>query len=126
MDFVRYRETFQDVANAIDAAWDTHSADILSNSWGYGATANISDAIVAAINRARTQRRNGRGCPVIFASGNAWGLQGVTDVAFPSNVEGVITVGAIDNRGNIWNYSQRGVSMDLVAPSGNVNLSGEI
>ena len=120
MDFVRYRETVQDIANAIDAAWDTHSADILSNSWGYGTTPNSADAIVAAINRARTQGRNGRGCPVIFASGNAWGQQGVTDVAFPGNVEGVITVGAIDNRGNIWNYSQRGASMDLVAPSGGV------
>ena len=126
MDFVRYRETVQDIANAIDAAWDTHAADVLSNSWGSSTTPNNADAIVAAINRARTQGRNGRGCPVIFASGNAWGLQGVTDVAFPSNVEGVITVGAIDNRGNIWNYSQRGVSMDLVAPSGNVNLFGNI
>ena len=126
MDFVRYRETVQDVVNAIDAAWDTHSADVLSNSWGYGTAPNNADAIVAAINRARTQGRNGRGCPVVFASGNAWGLQGVTDVAFPANVEGVITVGAINNRGVIWNYSQRGVSMDLVAPSGNLNLNGDI
>lgn len=95
-DVVRYRETFQDIANAIDAAWDTHSADILSNSWGSANTpgnSNDVDAIVAAINRARTQGRNGKGCVVVFASGNSHGIQGVNDVGFPGNVDGVITVG---------------------------------
>lgn len=41
-------------------------------------------------------------------------------------MNGVITVGAINNQGEIWSYSQRGSSMDLVAPSGNINSSGDV
>jgi len=47
-------------------------------------------------------------------------------VAFPANVEGVIAVGAIDKNGDIWNYSSRGSEMDLVAPSGYINLDGDV
>lgn len=102
-----------EIARTINWAWKR--ADILSCSWGGGLPSND---IALAIDSARTYGRNGRGCPVIFASGNAWGQQGITDVAFPGNVDGVITVGAINNRGIIHGYSQRGASMDLVAPSG--------
>lgn len=120
VDVVHFAEDAQDVADAIDFAWDDAEADILSNSWGYmtNDSANIpdSDAIIAAIARARSQGRNGLGSIVVFASGNSNSL--FSGVTFPANVDGVITVGAIDNNGDIWNYSSRGSEMDLVAPSG--------
>ena len=109
-------ESYSDMTAAIDWAWSIGQADILSNSWGYGVITILSDAIVAAIQRARTLGRNGKGCIVIFSSGN--GHQGFSGVAFPANTVGVITVGAVNFRGNITSYSSRGAEMDLVAPGG--------
>jgi subtilisin family serine protease len=107
-----------EIAESINWAWDIGQADILSNSWGGGTP---SQAITTALNNARTFGRNGRGCVVVFASGNNG-----SGVAFPGNQTGVITVGAINKNGNIWSYSSRGAEMDLVAPSGNVNQLGDI
>jgi subtilisin family serine protease len=117
-------ETTLDLANAINWAWNQGQADILSNSWGYNTSSQTEigfDAIIQAINNARTQGRNGKGSVVIFASGN-----GGTSVSFPANVQDVITVGAIQKNGNIWGYSCTGSEMDVVTVSGNVNLLGDI
>lgn len=125
---VQFRETAENLAAAINWAWNEGQADVLSNSWSYGTTNGNDipnfDAIVQAINNARTQGRGGRGSLVVFASGNA--AQQFQGVTFPANVDGVITVGAINNQGNLWNYSSRGAQMDLVAPSGDVNLNGNV
>lgn len=119
-DTLYYHEDANDLAVAIDWAWDDGQADVLSDSWGYRTTNSGSvpnaDNIIAAIGRARTQGRNGLGSVVVFASGNY--NQNFSGVTFPANVDSVITVGAIDKNGNIWNYSSRGPTMDLVAPSG--------
>lgn len=107
-----------EIATAIDWAWNQGAADILSNSWS-GNPAAPSSAISDAINRAMTNGRGGRGCPVIFSSGNFY--PSISDVGFPSNQPNVIAVGACSNvlpAGGIWGYSQRGSSMDVVAPSG--------
>lgn len=119
--------TNQQIAAAIDWAWNQGHADVLSCSWGGGAQSNDIDA---AIGRARTMGRiiNGvaKGCPVVFSSGNSNPFQ---NVSYPGNVNGVITVGACNNAapsGDIWYYSDRGASMDLVAPSGDVNLNGDV
>src|SRR5690606_6558864 len=74
--------------------------------------------------RARTQGRGGLGSIVVFSSGNS--NQAFSGVTFPANVNGVVTVGAIDRNGNIWNYSSRGLELDLVAPSGNTGLNGDV
>ena len=55
--FVNYREDAQDHAAAIDFAWDNAAADVISNSWGYTNPNATSDAVIAAIGRARTQGR---------------------------------------------------------------------
>jgi hypothetical protein len=125
---VRFNEDAFNLGDAIDFAWDPTrgNADVISNSWGYNTTnpAQVpnSDQIIFAINRARTQGRlrNGirLGCLVVFASGNS--NQNFSGVTFPANVNGVITVGAIDNNGNIHSYSSRGAEMNLVAPSGGI------
>lgn len=97
---------------------------MLSNSWSYIDQYADYDNIRQAITRARTQGRDGNGAVVVFASGNFNQLY--SGVAFPANVNGVVTVGAINNQGLIWNYSSRGPEIDLVAPSGDVNLLGDV
>ncbi|OFQ26433.1 hypothetical protein HMPREF2955_05035 [Prevotella sp. HMSC073D09] len=102
-----------EIAEAINWAWKR--ADILSCSWGGGVPSND---ITAALDSARTYGRNGLGCPIVFASGNSHPR--IQDVSYPGNLDGIITVGAIDKNGNIQDYSQRGRSMDFVAPSGGI------
>ncbi|HPB04785.1 MAG TPA: S8 family serine peptidase, partial [Prolixibacteraceae bacterium] len=128
VDYINYTEDVQDCANAIDYAWDDAGADVISNSWGFSYQGAYFDAIEFAIERARTRGRvqgtDTLGCVVVFASGNSnLNFSGVT---FPANIDGVITVGAINKSGNIWNYSSRGSEMDLVVPSGDVNLNGDV
>ncbi len=120
-------ETIAQLVTSINRAWDPAfgNADVISNSWGFRSPDNIP-AIEQEIINARTlgRVRNGvtRGCVVVFSSGNMHPVSGCLDcfngVAFPGKVNGVITVGAISNTGNIHDYSSRGAEMDLVAPSG--------
>jgi serine protease len=84
----------------------------------------FDQTIASAISDARTLGRGGKGCPVVFASGNSNGAW--SGVTFPANLPGVITVGAINSSGNIWGYSSRGAEMDLVCPSGNTGLNGDL
>lgn len=58
----------------------------------------------------------------MFASGN----EGASSVSYPSSISGVIAVGAVDRSGNIWNYSNRGSQLNLVAPSGALNNTGDV
>ncbi len=121
---VRFRESIADITNAIDYAWDIMQADVLSNSWGFRSLSIYSDAIANAIDRARTNGRNGKGAIVVFASGNS--NNSSHGVTFPANLEGVIAVGSVDRNGDIWSYSSRGQNINLVAPSGNIDLQGDI
>ena len=100
-----------EIAEAINWAWKR--ADVLSCSWSLGSPSND---VNAALDSARTHGRKGLGCIIAFASGNSHPR--IQDVSYPANLDGIITVGAIDKNGNIQDYSQRGRSMDLVAPSG--------
>lgn len=97
----------QEISEAI--RWAYKRADILSCSWGGGA---YSNEIAAAIQEARVYGRNGKGCVVIFASGNNG-----SGVSFPASVDGVIAVGAVDGNGKRYSYSNYGSELDLVAPS---------
>jgi subtilisin family serine protease len=106
-----------------------NGAHIISNSWGLSkANPNTSPVIKNAIDTAITYGRNGKGCVVVFATGNsadhADGAYGV--VYFPSNVQlaGVLAVGASDRDDIQANYSPTssyGSSyhqiVDVVAPS---------
>lgn len=116
--------TSYDIAAAIDWAWDDGEADVLSNSWGYLDPYADYDNIRQAITRARTLGRSDKGSIVVFASGNS--NSSFSGVTFPANVNGVVTVGAINNQGTIWYYSSRGPEMDLVTASGDVNLLGDV
>lgn len=107
------------IAQAIN--WAYPRADVLSNSWGGGAESNY---LALSIENARTYGRNGLGSIVVFASGN--NSVNPNSVSYPADIDGVVTVGAIDKQGVIWNYSCRGPSMDLVAPSGNIGGAGDV
>lgn len=114
-----------EIAASIKWAWETGNADVLSNSWGYSGSCSIyHDDIAFAISEARSKGRNNKGSVVVFSTGNS--NQSLQCVKFPAKVPGVISVGAIDKNGNIWSYSDRGPELDLVAPSGNTNLLGDI
>ncbi|WP_418360284.1 S8 family peptidase [Sphingobacterium detergens] len=114
-------ESYSDVANAINWAWSQGGADILQNSWSVSSTQTI-DVVKNAINNAYTNGRNGKGCVIVFSSGN-YHPEGSEEikfngVAFPANLPNVIAVGAVARDGIIARYSSRGPEIDLVAPSG--------
>ncbi len=104
------------IANGINWAVQ-NGADILSNSWGGGSP---SSTIANAINNAINNGRNGKGCTVLFSSGNENG-----PVSYPATLSGVIAVGAssmCDERKNpsscdveSWG-SNYGTGIDVVAP----------
>ena len=75
------------IGTAIDWAWQTGGADVLSNSWGGGSSSSfINDAITRAV----TQGRGGLGAPVLFAAGNDNGA-----VSYPATLTNVISVTAM-------------------------------
>lgn len=106
-----------DIADAIE--WAYPQADVMSCSWGKG---SYNQDIGNAINEARTYGRNGKGTIVVCAAGN----DGTNTVNFPASMNSTIAVGAIDKNGYVWDYSNKGDKLDLVAPSDSLNLHGDI
>ncbi len=114
------------ITRAIDWAWQD-GASVISNSWGGGAP---STAIKNAFDRARTQGRNGKGCVIVVAAGNASG-----PVDFPGNLDNMLTVSASNEYdefktktsrdGEYWWGSNFGPEVDLAAP-GVHNLTTDI
>lgn len=111
----------------------THGADVISNSWGGGPS---NSAIDNAINNAIENGRNGKGCFVVFSSGN----NNHSEVEYPSSTNGVIAVGGVDRCGqrsgkisitespcdpwpegsNVSPGSSYGSKLSVVAPGTNV------
>lgn len=107
-----------DLAAAITYAW-THGADILSNSWAYDDPAKVPEPVLNdAIERATLFGRNGRGCPVIFSSGNTtFRYSNPNGVAYPSKLPYCFAVGAMGLDDYRRSYSRYGAELDLVGPS---------
>ena len=105
-----------DIAKAFEFA-RANGAKVISCSWGGGPPSN---KIVDAIDQA-----SDAGCLIVAASGNALPA---ADVFFPASYERCMAVGAVRQSNKRWNYScwGPGNEVDLVAPSGNVNLQGDI
>ncbi|MBN8568846.1 MAG: S8 family serine peptidase [Ignavibacteria bacterium] len=78
------------IVRAFDSArvW---GVEVLSNSWGGGTPSN---AKTNAINAAADNGRNGRGCAILFSSGN----EGRSKVNYPSYLPKVLSIGATTNR----------------------------
>ncbi|MDR1670891.1 MAG: S8 family serine peptidase [Alistipes sp.] len=108
------------IADGIHYAWHTAKADVLSNSWGGSWSNKITDAIYDA----STQGREGKGCVIVFSSGNDSGGYGAP-VSYPARLPYVISVGAISYNGarktpatpdgENWG-SNYGPELDVVAP----------
>ncbi len=111
------------IAEAIYLSWYEYNADILSNSWAYTNPSFYSDVIADAIMEATLMGRNGLGSPVIFGSGNTRKPIGVR---FPALAPASFSVGATQLDDYIWGYSSYGPTLDIVAPSGNTCLRGDV
>ena len=96
-------------AEGIYKAWHDYDADILSNSWGGG---QPEIGITAEINVALTYGRNGKGCVVVFASGNDYDAP----IIYPANLQETIAVGAINSSGQRASFFCYGPELDVVAP----------
>jgi subtilisin family serine protease len=105
-------ETTQQIANGINWA-RTQGVDVMSNSWGYTSCTVSYSNINSALSSARTLGRGGKGCIVVFASGNG----GKSCIDYPANRSDVMAVGSVTNQGQHSNYSNRGSQLSLVAPS---------
>lgn len=102
-----------------------NNADVINNCWGdqggtypnYAASPIYSSLLESAIIDAMENGRSGKGCLVVFASGNRGAI-----MDYPGNFdERILCVGGIDINGNRFfqNYgyqSAYGSMLDLVAP----------
>ncbi len=111
--------TSDQLTQAMDYAWQ-QGADIISNSWG-GTTPD--QALTDAIHRAKTEGRDGKGCVILFSSGN----EGYGNVNYPGSLDDVMAVGAsnmFDEKKNSGSrdYNRKwsanyGAALDIVAPT---------
>jgi hypothetical protein len=88
-------------------ACDSAKVDIISCSWVGGGTWH---RVTAALKHAIRNGRDGKGCVVVAGAGNH-----NTNVAWPANLDSVISVGSITSYG--WHLSDsHGKDLDCVAP----------
>ncbi|HUW32630.1 MAG TPA: S8 family serine peptidase [Planctomycetota bacterium] len=90
-------------------------AHVMTNSWGKQSAS--SSILYSAIKDVTANGRGGKGCVVLFASGNSNSF-----VGWPARYPEVIAVGAVDKRNQRCSYSNYGAELDLVAPSGMADL----
>ncbi len=111
-------QTTESLASSFTWAKD-NGADVISNSWSYTDSDCSTDqpAVNDAIEDAFLNGRNGKGCLIVFSSGNS-GENGC--VAYPARLSTVTAVGAITSKGVVPNYGQTGPELDLVAPTSDV------
>jgi len=89
--------------------------DVVSNSWGFVDAIPVPQALADAIVDVQQNGRGGRGAVVAFASGNDNREVGDDELLA---VPGVLGVGAVNNLGELTQYSNRGRAVDVVAPTG--------
>ncbi|HAY33394.1 MAG TPA: S8 family serine peptidase, partial [Ignavibacteria bacterium] len=110
------------IARAFDTA-RVRGIDVLSNSWGGGTPVTM---ITNAIDAAALNGRNGKGCIILFASGN----DGNSSPLYPSALPNVLSIGGstthdqmkAPGNGNqfYWgaNYGENDIGdLDMVAPT---------
>lgn len=111
------------VADGIRKAVDApRSADVLSNSYGVGA----STVVTNAFKYAQTNGRGGKGCPIAAAAGNSDAPPVLYPAKLASSIRGMMAVSATnewDQRksktsldGETWWGSSYGPEVDIAAP----------
>lgn len=91
--------------------------DVVSNSWGFVESIPVPAPLRDAIIDVQQNGRGGRGAVVVFASGNDNRL--VEDDELLA-VPGVLGVGAVNNLGELTQFSNGGRAVDVVAPTGTI------
>ncbi len=96
---------------------------IVSNSWGFVDAIPVPGVLADAITEVHDHGRSGKGAVVVFAAGNDSRL--INDDELLA-VRGVVGVGAVNNLDELTQFSNRGPSVDIVAPTGTVttDISG--
>ena len=94
-----------------------NGADILNCSWMLSDTDFHCVRIESAIDSALYYGRNGKGCVVVFASGNKKNVFPSDSVSYPARYNpDILVVGSIDKDGDISTFSKHGSQLDIVAP----------
>ncbi len=108
----------QAFAHALD-----DDVDVVSNSWGFVDAFPVPGVLAAAITEVANNGRGGLGAIVVFAAGND--ARAIADDELLA-VDGVIGVGAVNNLGELTQFSNTGRAVDVVAPTGSVttDISG--
>jgi len=106
-------------SDIVKAFWRARNADVINCSWG---TYNVADNVQKTIEDLAKNGRNGKGIPIVFASGND-GMPQYYWEYDESALESVIAVGAVTNLGEHPWYSNYGPYLDFVAPSGGGTLA---
>lgn len=100
-------------ADGLNWAWQ-NGADVITNSWGSAVKYQVIDD---AIENALNYGRNGKGCIVVFSSGNNNG-----EVLYPANSNPrIFCVGSVTNRGLRSSFSNFGSTLDITAPGSGIN-----
>jgi subtilisin family serine protease len=110
----------QSLADGIDYAV-RHGAKVISMSIGYGAPSSVVEG--ALLNA------NAHGVVVIASAGNSGGpsdadYAGMAPDSFPAEYPGVISVGAVDDNGDVASFSSDNLSVQLAAPGVSVPAQG--
>jgi MYXO-CTERM domain-containing protein len=107
---------------AFGVAFDD-DVDVVSNSWGFIDAIPVPGVLADAITEVADNGRGGKGAVVVFAAGNDSREIGDDELLA---VDGVVGVGAVNNLGELTQFTNRGPSVDVVAPTGTVttDLSG--
>ena len=109
--WLAYQNSFK-LADGITWAYE-HDVDVISCSWGAVYNSKIDDAI----NDAFIYGRHGKGCVIVFATGN----DSINIVSYPASCNDMIlAVGAINNTGARASFSNYGTKLDLVAPGNHI------
>jgi subtilisin family serine protease len=98
-----------------------HGAKVISMSIGYGAPSGVVEE--ALLNA------NAHGVVVIASAGNSGGPSdsgygGMAPDSFPAEYPGVISVGAVDDHGDVASFSSDNLSVQLAAPGVSVPAQG--
>ncbi|MBK8170193.1 MAG: S8 family serine peptidase [Sandaracinaceae bacterium] len=92
---------------------------VISNSWGYEHGAPVSFMLRTAIETVMREGRGGLGTVVVFAAGNDAAEIAANELGA---IEGIITVGALNNFDESAPFSNFGASLDITAPTGTLAL----
>jgi serine protease len=93
--------------------------DVVSNSWGFIDSIPVPQVLADAIIHVQQRGRGGLGAVVVFASGND--NREIADDELLA-VPGILGVGAVNNLGELTQFSNFGLAVDIVAPTGTITL----